>query len=160
MSAADHDDRIVRRDRVQIAAIRQPVLLQLRFVPVAVGDDDLARTAGFHARADRREHVGDAARAREIDAGAAAGVVQMAVGEPGNHRLPVQIDRRRLRAGELADCVVAADGGEAPARDRDRLRDREARVDGDDVSVEEDAVGGRRLRTQGRGSQDRGDDDM
>ena len=83
------------------------------------------------------------ARARQIDAGAAAGVVQMVVGEAGNHRLAVQIDRRRRRAGELSDRGVRADGGEPPARDGDRLRDREPRVDGDDVAVDEDGVGRR-----------------
>ena len=35
--------------------------------------------------------------------GTAAGIVEVPVGEARNHRLPVQIDRRRLRTGEPAD---------------------------------------------------------
>ena len=38
-------DRRHRRHLVEIAPQREPLFLQLRFVPVAVGDDDLARFA-------------------------------------------------------------------------------------------------------------------
>ena len=144
MAAAHEDDRVRRRHRVEIGAVRQAMLLQLRFVPVAVGDDDVAGAALLHARGDGGEDVGEAPRARQIDAGPAAGVVQMTVGEPRNHRLAVQIDRRRLRTGELADRGVGADGGELAAGDRDRFRDREPRVDGDHVAVDEDRVGAAR----------------
>ena len=95
MAAADEDDGIVRRDRIEILAIRQAMFRELRFVPVAVADDDVAGTARLDARGDGREHVGDRSRTRQIDAGSAAGIVKMPVGEPGNHGLAVQIDRRR-----------------------------------------------------------------
>ena len=126
------------------------MLLQLRLVPVAVRDDDVAGPALLHARGDGREDVGEAARAGEIDARPAAGVVEVTVGEAGDHRLAVQIDRRRLRAGERADRGARADRGELAAGDRHRLRDREPRVDGDDVAVDEDRVGrrGRLLRAE------------
>ena len=128
------------------AAVRQAVLLQLRLVPVAVRDDDVAGTALLHARGDGGEDVGEAARGGEIDAGPAARVVQVTVGEPGDHRLAVQIDRRRLRAGELPDRGVGADRAELAAGDRDRFRDREPRVDGDHVAVDQDRVRRRRRR--------------
>ena len=72
-------------------------------------DDDVAGTALLHARRDGGEDVGEAARGGEIDAGPAARVVQVTVGEARDHRLAVQIDRRRLRAGELPDRGVGAD---------------------------------------------------
>jgi len=96
-------------------------------------------------------------RARDrIHARAAAGVVQMIVGETGNYGLPFQINDRRLRAGELSDVGVRADRRKLAARDRDRLHDRKLRVDRDDVAVDKDYV--RRLRRlrgadrNGRGS--------
>jgi hypothetical protein len=46
VSTADEDDGILRRDAIEIVAQRQPLLLQLRFVPVAVRDDHVA---GFDA---------------------------------------------------------------------------------------------------------------
>ena len=52
------------------------------------------------------QDVGDRARARQIDAGSAAGVVQVIVGEAGNDRLPVQIDHGRRGTGELSDAAV------------------------------------------------------
>ena len=151
MSAADDHDRIVRRDAVQIVAIRQSLFLELRFVPVAVRHDDLARSALLHASFDRREHIRDRSRARQIDARSAAGVVQVTVCQPRNHRLAVQIDRRRVRPRELPDVGVRADGGEAAILDRDRLRDRKARVDRNHVAIDENRVGRRRLRVQQAG---------
>ena len=106
----------------------------------------------LHASRDGGGDVGEAARAGEIHAGAAAGVVEVAVRQAGNDRLAVQIDRRRLRAGELRIGVARPDRGELAAGDRHRLRDRKARIDGDDVGVDEDRVGrrGRLLRRTSR----------
>ena len=92
MAAANDDDGIVRRHGVEVAPVRQPMLLELRFVPVAVGDDDVAGTALLDPRGDRGQHVGDRARARQIHTGSAAGVVQVIVGEAGNDRPALQID--------------------------------------------------------------------
>src|SRR5436190_623280 len=79
--ATAHDDHgVAGRHGIEIAAIRETVFLELRLVPIAVGDDDVARPRGHHARGDRREHVGNASRVREVHAGTAAGVVQMIVG--------------------------------------------------------------------------------
>src|SRR5262249_48866863 len=108
------------------------------------GDDDLAAAARFHAGADRGEHLAQAARPRQVDTGTAAGIVQVIVGETGNHRLAVEIDRLRAGAGVLPDLGVAADRGEPAAANRNRLRDRETAVDGDDVAVDENRVGRRR----------------
>ena len=86
VATTNDDHRIVRRRDVEIVAVRQPMLGELGLVPVAVGDDEIAGPALRDARAERREHVGHRSRARQIHAGAAAGVVQMAVGETWNHR--------------------------------------------------------------------------
>src|SRR5207249_4861249 len=103
------------------------------FVPVAVGDDDVAGTTLFHTRGDGGKHVGQRTGAREVHAGAAAGVVQVIVREAGNHGAAFEVDHRRGGPGELSDVGRSADGGELPSGDGDRLCDREPRVDRDDV---------------------------
>src|SRR5262245_29557644 len=105
------------------------MLFELRLVPVAVADDDVAGTALLHAGGDRGENVGDRSRARQIDAGSAAGIVQVTVGEAGNDRLAAQIDGPGVRARERPNRGVGADGGKPSVADGNRLRDREARVD-------------------------------
>ena len=121
VSAAHDDDRVDGRHGVEIAAVRQAVFLELRLVPVAVGGDHLAGTGLLDARGDRRQQVVHRPDAGEIDAGAAARVVQVIVRKAGNDGLAAQVDRRRRRAGQFPDRCISADGGEPPARDRDGL---------------------------------------
>ena len=91
---------LAARHGVEIAAVRQAVFLELRLVPVAVGDDDAAaRTVS--ACGDRRQQS-SIVRARERSTpGAAARVVQVIVGEARDDGPAAQIDRRRRRAGEF-----------------------------------------------------------
>ncbi len=112
MAAADEDHGIVVRDRVEVAAVRKTMFPELRLVPVAVADNDVAGIALPDARRDRRENVSDRSGAGQIDAGAAAGVVQMIVGETGDRGLPFEVDSRRLRTREFPDVRVRADGRE------------------------------------------------
>ena len=121
-------------------------------MPVAVADDHVACLTARDALGDRREHVGERARAREVDAWSAAGVVQVIVGQSGNDGLTLEIDDRRVRSGQPADAIGLADGGETPVRDRDRLCNREAPVDGHDMAVHEDRV---RRRRRGSGLAER-----
>ena len=72
---------VARRHLVEIAPQREPLLFELRLVPVAVRDDDVAGSALLDPRGHRREHVAQRARARQIDARSAARAVQVVVGE-------------------------------------------------------------------------------
>ena len=114
--------RMYSCDGVEIPSVRQPLLAQLRLVPVAVGDDDLPGLTVLHARGDGREHVGQRACPRQVDAGSAAAVMQVIVGQTGDDRLSLEIENRRVGSGPPADPIGLADGGESPVRDGDRLR--------------------------------------
>jgi hypothetical protein len=63
VATADQHDRVRRRHRVGIGAIRQAVFLQLGFVPVAVRHDHIVGPA-LLTRRDRGEDVGGAAYRR------------------------------------------------------------------------------------------------
>src|SRR5581483_1995295 len=78
--------------------------------------------------------------------------VSMPLDEPGHGEPPAQVDDLRPRAGELPDLRIAAHRQNPIATDRDRLRARLFRVDGDDLAVKEDEVGGIRLPRRRRGS--------
>ena len=110
VAAANDDDGIRRRDAVEILAVRQPMLSELRFVPVAVGDDHVARRCAANLRGDRCEHLRQRSRARQVDAGTAARIVEVIVGQARNHGATAQIDRSGGRSRERADRVVRADG--------------------------------------------------
>ena len=71
--------RVPGRDAVELGVVRQPLLAQLGLVPVRVGNDELAGGRALRARLDRGQQLGHRAHLGEIDAGSAAGVVQMAV---------------------------------------------------------------------------------
>ena len=64
VAAAHEDDRILRRDAIEIVAQRQALLLQLRLMPVAVRDDDVARLgrsdAGLQWRRSHRRSIAPA----------------------------------------------------------------------------------------------------
>jgi hypothetical protein len=64
----------------------------------------------------------------------------MTVCQAGNHGLAVQIDHARRRRCLTSDGRRRADRCESPVTNRDRFRDRELRVDGDHVTVDEDRV--------------------
>jgi hypothetical protein len=77
--------------------------------------------------------------------------VRVVVDQAGDDGLAGEIDAARVGPGETIDVRGAADGDDAIASDGDRLRDREAVVDGDDLTVGENDVGGRLLRVNRRG---------
>src|SRR5256885_6206259 len=66
--------------------------------------------------------------------------MRVIVDQPGDDGPLPEIDRLRAGAFQLEHVRVLADGDDALSLDRDRLRDREAIVDGDDLAVEEDDV--------------------
>src|SRR5258708_30171539 len=68
----------------------------------------------------------------------------MAVVVSRMRRLSEKIDRGRVGAGTFSDGVIAADRREPTTGYGDGLRDRKSRVDGHDMAVDEDRVGGPR----------------
>ena len=58
MTAADQDHGVVRRDGVEILAKRQALFRELRLVPVAVADEEVAGRALRDSRGDRLSDVG------------------------------------------------------------------------------------------------------
>src|SRR5258708_6592564 len=99
--------------------MRQALLPQLRLVPVAVRDDQLAGRGALGARLDRGEQLGHAAYLREIDARTAARVVQVSVHQSRDHRAAAEIDQARRPACAPAQRFAGASGenaGEQRAR--------------------------------------------
>ena len=82
MAAAHQHHRMVGRNAVELGRERQPLLAQLRLVPVRIAHDQLAGLGLGGGGADCRQQVRDRARRRQVDAVAAALVVEMPVGEP------------------------------------------------------------------------------
>src|SRR5258706_10111145 len=76
--------------------------------------------------------------------------MQVAIDEARYHRTPGEIDLARRRGREGSHRVVRANGNDAIAADRHRLRDRERRVDRDDLAVVENEIGRSRRRCRWR----------
>src|SRR6266849_373461 len=64
VSSADENDWIVPGDRVKITPPWETLLFKLRFVPIAVGDHDVAGSCGLYATAYCSQDVCDRARVR------------------------------------------------------------------------------------------------
>jgi hypothetical protein len=79
---------------------------------------------------------------------AGAQQVHVVVDEPGNNRPSPQIDAARRGAGHLCDLLIGADSDDPVAFDGDSLGDGEFVINGDDLSVGENQVGGRLLRVK------------
>ena len=100
VAAADQHHRVGGRELVELLRGRQPLLLELRLVPVVVADDDACRARASLARTpDHREQLGERARAGEVDAAPAALVVQVAVGKARRHEAAVEVDDLGARPG-------------------------------------------------------------
>ena len=100
----------------------------------------------LHARLQGGIDVGHRSRARQIDAGTAAGAVKMVVHQARDHRVALEIDHPRRRPGDRLHLIVVADRHDAIADDRDGFVNGEAAIDGDDLAVEEDEIRRRRAR--------------
>ena len=87
--------------------------------------------------------------------------VHVVVDQSRDDGLSPQVDPPGARPREPGHVLVGADGDDAVATDRHRLRDREALVDRDDFPVGQDQVRRGLLRTQererARGEAQRGD---
>ena len=74
----------------------------------------------------------------------------MVVDESGDDGSSLKVDRAGVRTRQSSDVLIGANGHDAIAANRNGPRDRKAVVDGDDLSVRQDQVGGELLRSQNR----------
>ena len=155
MAAANHDDRVVRRRPVQVVPQGQTLLRQLAFVPVAVGDDQIAAGRGGGALGDGAKQVGDGAGAGEVHAGAAPKSVEVVVGEGGDDGAPLQVDHRRFRAQQPQHLGVGAGCQDGASGDRQRLHRAQLGVQRAYPTVVQDQLR-RRGRHAARGEGDQG----
>src|SRR4051794_34023287 len=135
--------------------MRQPLFLELRFVPVAVRDQDLARLRGLGARLDRAQELVDGAHARERDPRAAARVMQVAIHQAWDYGAAGEIHLSGTGASKASDPRIVTDSDDAIAPNRHRLGDGEARIDGDDLPAIEDDVGSFASRARGAAGEQR-----
>src|SRR5206468_11243170 len=108
------------------------------------GHDPLAAGLGPREPADHGLNVGDraAARERRIDIFQALTVeMGVSIDETGHDRGATQIRDVRPAIAQPADLAVAADGDDTVADDRERGRPRASRIERDDATVDENAVG-------------------
>ena len=62
--------------------------------------------------------------------------------ETRDDELPLDVDHLRLRTDEFLDLRAAANGDDPAASNRDRLSVRCSLLDGDDLAVRQDEIGG------------------
>ena len=144
MPAAHDHDGSARGDRIEIPAIRQTLLFELRLVPVAVGDDHLVGSRPFHTFTNRRDDLVEGSSAREVHARAAPRAVEVPVGQTWHDQAPAKVDDSRRVPGELANGVARSDEDELAVPYRCGFRQRKGRVHGRDLAVDEHRVGGAR----------------
>jgi hypothetical protein len=109
------------------------------------GDDPLAARGCARELGDAALDVGDGAHASErgVDAFETLAIhVGMAIDEAGHDGAAGEVDHARRRGDMLGDRGVRADRENLVARDRYRRSDGEIAIDGDDLAVLEDEVGG------------------
>src|SRR5262249_48769814 len=104
----------------------------------------------------RRQKIGNRTCCREIDAGATALVMEMAVCDPRYDKPAVEIEHPGIRADMRAHLLGAADGDETVAPDRKGLRDFCAVACSEDPGIHDDGVG-RLTERAGSGAHERDD---
>ncbi len=151
MTATDQDDGILRRHLVQVVAQRETLLFQLRLVPVAVGKDHVAGLRLLDASADGRVDVSERARPGQVDPGPTTRTMQVVVHESRDDGVAFQIDDASGGTGEGPELIFVAGGEDAVSRDRHALGYREVAIDGDDLAVDQQEIGGRWARQRSLG---------
>ena len=139
------EDGIVRDDLVQLfTRERTRIVGELLDRPSAEVVDPFAWRDRLRARAQLLERGGSRPDSIPthfpLPRRSGAREMHVVVDESGNDRTPAQVDAPRGRRCELRHLGISADSDDAIAADGDGLGDREALVDGDDLSVREDDV--------------------
>src|SRR3546814_10391197 len=86
------------RDSIQFGEGWHPLLLELRLVPIGIGNNDLPGGNTSHMLGDRRQKIGQRTGLGEIDTRPASFIVQMGIREAGRDKAALQVDDLRLRA--------------------------------------------------------------
>ncbi len=115
VAGADKQDRMIRRNRIEIVPRRVTLLLQARLI-VAATDDPGTRWAVIHRTPDKGDQVPDRSVRRRSE-------IEVGQREPDRHRVSVGIvqTRRRGSAVEI-DRLHIRRGGSGPPRHRRRRR--------------------------------------
>ena len=100
VTAPDDDHRMVQRNGVEVAPQRQALLGELRLVPVGVRDHDSTGCGFAHRPCDGRQHLGERARAGQVQPRPApprpaARRAEVVVGQPRHDRAPAEVDHAR-----------------------------------------------------------------
>src|SRR5947208_2197718 len=136
--------RIVRRDFVEISAGWKLGRLPERFNPAAAGYPFVARCL-HDALLDLREKIFAGFRPLEIQghlALADSKNMTVRISEPGRNSLARQINDARFVASEFFGIGISSNENDAIALDRDCLGERLLVVNGVDISVNENSLGG------------------
>src|SRR3546814_17734404 len=92
-----------------------PLLLELRFVPIGIGDNDLPGGHTSHMLGDRRQQIGQRPGLGEIDTRPASFIVHMGLREAGRDKAALQVDDLRHRADMRPYRFNGSDSHEAVA---------------------------------------------
>src|SRR3546814_19913144 len=86
-------------DSIQFGEGWHPLLLELRFVPIGIGDNDLPGGHTSHMLGDRRQTIGQRPGLGAIATRPASFIVQMGIRAAGRAKAALPVDDLRLRAG-------------------------------------------------------------
>ena len=137
MTTTYQDHRVTGRDAIEVVAQRQALLLQLSFVPVAVGDDHVAGIGHLSSGRDGGRHVGERSRARQVDPRTSAGAMQVVVHQARQQRLSLEIDQPSRRSGNRPHLRAGPHCHHPIAVNSDRFSKRKPRIDSDHLGVVE-----------------------
>jgi hypothetical protein len=134
---------------------------RMALVPAGRGHHPSPGRRARNALADRSLHLGDRARAKQLNRRAVEPgkqLMQMGIDQPRHDSLAGKLDHLRRRADMAGHRGVVADREEAAILDRDRLRDAPILVDRDHLAAAQHEV--RRLRERGgrNGAEDDGNE--
>ena len=135
-------DGIVRRDRVQIGAGGEGAVIPQILRPALPGDP-FASGRLLRANMDAFQRSGFAGQLEDIDRTHRFRLrlpMQMGIGEPGQHRLAVQVNRRRAASSQPRDLCVIAHSDQPAIADRHGAGARPSIVQRDDVAIEQNRL--------------------
>ena len=145
---AIHDRGTVGHRRVEFLSRRESPFAQARRVD-ARGPHPCRRRGSSRHVAEPCLDFGDGRqRAKRRDGldGCGAERVDMTVDEARDDGAAARVDHPRGWPCESADVRVGSDGDDAAVAHRDGLGDREPRIDGDDLPVDDEQIGGPSVR--------------
>ncbi len=125
---------------VQVSPQRQTLLLELGFVPVRVGDDELTGSTLRSTFPDRVEELGERPGFRQIHTRPAAHRMEVIARQSRDDRLALEVDDLRCGSRKRSDGRVISHRRDTIVCDSHRLGDGEGVVHRDDLSAVEHEV--------------------